>query len=92
MPYTLEEYNDWQSRFRGGPERQLTADQCESLSELLVGTTEDFDIVLIELNIGPFDTQEERLARADLKRYQRLRQCPDCALWYRGKRNCPDCG
>jgi hypothetical protein len=35
-------------------------------SELLSGTTEDFDIVLIELNIGPFDTQEERLARADL--------------------------
>jgi hypothetical protein len=90
--YTIEEYEDWQSRYVGGQKRLLTASQCREIAEALSGTSDDFDIVLIELNIGPFDTQEEQTALADLWRYARLRQCPDCALWYRGRRKCPDCG
>ena len=90
--YTLEEFHDWQSRCNRESDDQLTRQQCKDVAELVLGTTDDLDIALIELNIGPFDTSEEANARKALRRYQRLRQCPDCALWYQGKSKCPDCG
>lgn len=66
-------------------------DQFKQLAAYLLGTDDDLEVGQSELGRElPFS---ERQLRKHLAFVGRVKQCPDCAVWYRlsSKRGCTEC-